>query len=100
MIHNLKPQLHQPETIILQERIRQARWAFNLSIAFSSVSVVITIAGVVLLTTGQISQGGYVALGGLTSTAVGHRCVQFSREANDRLDRLIQEQNETEELEA
>lgn len=94
MTHSLVPQPNQPETVILQERIRQACWGFNLSLTFTSISAVITVTGVILLLSGKIPQGSYAALGGLTSTAVGHRCVQLSREANDRLDRLTQEQDD------
>jgi hypothetical protein len=84
----------QPEDIVLQERIRQARWAFNLSLAFTSLSAAITLTGVILLATGHLSQGSYITFGGLTSTAVGHRCVRLSHEANDRLDRFAQDEEE------
>ncbi|WP_190641065.1 hypothetical protein [Oculatella sp. FACHB-28] len=93
MTHSVIPQPNQPEANILQERIRQARWSFNNSLAFTSLSAVVTIAGVILLLSGRISQGSYATLGGMTSTAVGHRCIQLSREANDRLDRLTQQQD-------
>ncbi len=95
MTRSLTPQPDQPAAVILQERIRQARWGFNLSLTFTSLSAVITVTGIILLLSGRISQGGYATLGGLTSTAVGHRCVQLSREANDRLDRLTQEEKDT-----
>ena len=94
MTHSVNLRSHQPEAIILQERIRQARWGFNLSLVFTSISAITTVTGVVLLASGQISQGSYATLGGLTSTAVGHRCIRLSREANDRLDRLTQAQND------
>ncbi len=78
----------QPKDLVLHERIRQARLGFNLSVGFVSLSATATLAGVVLLLSGHLSKGGYATLGGLTSTAVGHRCMQLSREANDRLDQL------------
>ncbi len=84
MLHLLPPT--QSENLILHERIRQARWGFNLSVGFVSLSATATLAGVILLLSGNLTQGGYATLGGLTSTAVGHRCMQLSREANDRLD--------------
>ncbi|WP_204151985.1 hypothetical protein [Leptolyngbya sp. CCY15150] len=97
MTTNLHLQPNQPDDSILRERIRQAHWGFNLSLVFTSLSAVITVTGVVLLATGQLPQGSYATLGGLTSTAVGHRCVQLSRDANDRLDRLSREQDEVQE---
>lgn len=81
------PGSNQSEYIFFEERIRQARLSFNLSVCFACVSATATIVGIVLLLTGHLSKGSYAALGGITSTAVGHRCVQLSREANDRLDR-------------
>jgi hypothetical protein len=93
MTHNKKAQSNSTEDSILQERIRQARWGFNLSVAFVSLSATATLAGIILLLSGHISQGSYATLGGLTSTAVGSRCMQLSREANDRLDRITHTPN-------
>ena len=88
-MQNLTPSPNpQIELHIAQERIRQARWGFNLSVGFVSLSATATLAGIILLLSGHLSQGGYATLGGLTSTAVGSRCMQLSREANDRLDRI------------
>ena len=92
--HSQKPQSDLPENPVLQERIRQARWGFNLSVGFVSISAIATLTGVLLLLSGHLSQGSYATLGGLTSTAVGQRCLQLSREANDRLDRISQDLNE------
>jgi hypothetical protein len=85
MTHPVQP--NPPEGSILRERLRQARWAFNLSVGFVSLSATATLAGVILLLSGNLSQGGYATLGGLTSMAVGRHCLQLCREANDRLDR-------------
>lgn len=91
-MQNLTPYSNsQIELQYAQERIRQARWGFNLSVGFVGVSAIATLTGIILLLTGHLSQGGYATLGGLTSTAVGHRCMQLSREANDRLDRISHE---------
>ncbi len=78
----------QSESLVLHERIRQARWGFNLSVGFAGISATATLAGVILLLSGHLSQVGYATIGGLTSAAVGSRCMQLSREANDRLDRI------------
>jgi len=86
----------QTEYLILQERVRQAHAGFNCSLGFVTLSATVTLAGVILLLAGCLSQGSYTALGGLTSTAVAHRCMQLSRDANDRLDRIIQNISESE----
>jgi len=79
------------EGIICQERIRQARWGFNLAVGFVATSSAITLFGFILFLAGQTSKGAYMAAGGLSSTAVGGCCMQLSRDANDRLDKLARE---------
>jgi hypothetical protein len=61
---------------------------------FLRLPCVITLVGFVFLLSGHISKSAYAAaIGGLTSTAIGGgRCVQLSRESNDRLDRFAHEQ--------
>jgi hypothetical protein len=48
-----------------------------------------------------MSKSAYAAaIGGLTSTAIGgRRCVQLSRESNDRLDRFAHELNDEDKIE-
>ncbi len=79
---------------ICQERLRQARWLFNLYFAFTAISGILSLIEVVLLLKGCISQDTYGTLGGLTLTAVSHRVMKHSREANDRLDRLQPNKND------
>ncbi len=79
------------EGIICQERIRQACWGFNLAVGFVATSSAITLFGFILFLAGQTSKGAYMAAGGLSSTAVGGCCIQLSRDANDRLDKLARE---------
>ena len=98
MTRHLPPS--RPTDSFLQERIRQARLSFNLSAGFVGLSATATLAGIILLLSGNLSQGSYATLGGLTSTAVGHRCMQLSREANDRLDRITYNFAERTTLEA
>jgi hypothetical protein len=98
MLSNNEQQESQ-EARIYQERIRQAKLGFNLSIIFVGASAVFTLIGVVFLLAGHISQGAHATLAGLTSTAVGGHCVQLSREANDRLDRLAHELNDEDKIE-
>ena len=76
----------QDRDVFFEERIRQARLSFNLSICFASISATVTVLGVVLLLAGRLTEGGYAALGSITSTTVSYRCVQLARDANDRLD--------------
>ena len=98
MLSNNNHQLSQ-EDRICQERIRQAKLAFNVSVVFVGASAAITLIGIVFLLAGRVSQGAYAAIGGVTSTAVGGRCVQLSREANDRLDRLADELSDEDKIE-
>jgi hypothetical protein len=87
--------MHSSESIVLQERIRQARWGFNLSVAFVGTSAIVTIAGLILLLSNQISPSAYGAFaGGAASTVVGSKLIKLSSEANDRLDRLMIEQED------
>lgn len=85
MISNNRPSL---EDTIVHERIRQARWGFNVAVSFTVVSAGLTVVGFCLLIARQNFQGAFTAAGGLTSTAVGNRCLQLARDANDRLDKL------------
>jgi hypothetical protein len=88
------------EDRICQERIRQASLSFNLCVAFVGTSAVITLVGFVFLLSGHMSKSAYAAaIGGLTSTAIGGRCVQLSRESNDRLDRFAHELNDEDKIE-
>jgi hypothetical protein len=81
------------DAIILQERVRQAKWGFNVSVGFVLTNLGITTIGIALLMTGRIDQGAYMTLGGLSSTLAGRRCLQLSRDANDRLDCIQREKN-------
>lgn len=75
------------ENRICEERIRQARWTFNLSIASVTTSTAVMLVGVGFLLAGRVSIGAYTAaVGGLASS----HCLQISKEANDRLDKMIQ----------
>jgi hypothetical protein len=79
---------------ICQERLRQARWSFNLYFAFTGISGILSLIGVALLLKGCISQDKYATLGGVTLTVVSHRVMKHSREANNRLDRLQANKND------
>jgi hypothetical protein len=98
MLSNNYQQVSQ-EDLICQERIRQAKLAFNISVIFVAASAGLVLVGVVLLTIGYMPLGTYATIGGLTSTAVGSGCVKLSSEANDRLDRLTHEFNDDVKIE-
>lgn len=72
---------------VRQERLRQARWGFNVAFGFAAASGITTLVGICLLSTGQISRGLYTSLAGVASTAAGGYCMKLARESNDRLDK-------------
>ena len=76
------------ERIILQERLRQARYSFNLALVATGVSACVGLAGAGLLLSGKLSEGVVTAAGGLASSAC---CIQLAKDANDRLDKALQE---------
>ncbi len=76
------------DKIICQERVRQARRGFDAALILTVASSTVTLAGVILLLTGHVSQGGLTTAGGLASNLVSARCLQLAKDANDRLDRI------------
>jgi hypothetical protein len=78
------------EEIICQERIRQARLGFNLSLISTVASSTVTLAGIILLLSGQISPGGLATVGGFASNLVRICCLQLAKDANDRLDKVTE----------
>lgn len=73
---------------IVQERIRQARYSFNLALVATGVSACVGLAGAGLLLSGKLSEGAVTAAGGLASSAC---CIRFGKDANDRLDQILRE---------
>lgn len=79
------------ELSITQERLRQSRYSFNLAIAATSISFLISLVGAGILLSNKVSQGTVIAAVGLVS---GVRCTQLAKNANDRLDKiLVEEEN-------
>ncbi|MEO1146606.1 MAG: hypothetical protein AAFY26_13560 [Cyanobacteria bacterium J06638_22] len=76
---------------IIQERLRQARLSFNLSLATTAISACISIVGAGLLLSGKLPEGSVTAAGGAVSSAC---CIRFAKDANDRLDQLLAELND------
>lgn len=73
---------------IAEERLRQARYSFNLALAATAISFLVSLTGAGLLLTGKISEGSVIASGGLVSTA---SFMQLAKDANDKLDESLTE---------
>lgn len=78
----------QMELRIATERLRQARYSFNLALITTGVSACIGLAGAGLLLSGKLPEGTITAAGGLASSAC---CIGFAKDTNDRLDKLLEE---------
>ncbi|MEH1821537.1 MAG: hypothetical protein V7L31_21060 [Nostoc sp.] len=76
------------EFYIAQERLRQARYSFNLALVATALSACISLIGAGLLLSGKVTEGTFTAVGGMATSV---RCIQFAKEANDRLDKTLVE---------
>lgn len=88
---NTKPILNSHSTIelnIAQERLRQARYSFNLALIATALSACISLVGAGLLLSGKVPEGTVSAAGG---TAASVRCIQLAKDTNDRLDKMLLE---------
>lgn len=81
----------QIELSIATERLRQARYSFNVALVITAMSACISLVGGGLLLTGKVSEGAFTAVGGM---AVSVRSVQLAKDTNDRLDRVLSELDE------
>ena len=79
-----------PCSLILQERLRQARTSFNLALSMSVATTLIVIVGGCLLLLGKVSESVVTSTGSITSTLY---CFKLAKDANDRLDKLISQLN-------
>ena len=79
------------EWSIAQERLRQARLSFNLALTATAISFSISLIGGGLLLSGKIPSGTITSGVGLVSSA---RCLKFAKDANDRLDKILDESEE------
>ena len=79
------------ELSITQERLRQSRYSFNLAIVATTVSFFISLVGAGILLSNKVPQGTVIAAVGLVS---GVRCTQLAKDANDRLDKILVEEEE------
>ena len=76
------------ESIIIQERLRQARLSFNLAFATTTISFCISLIGAGLLLDNGVPSGAVPYAIGLVSSV---RYFEFARDANDRLDKILNE---------
>lgn len=79
------------ELVIVKERLRQARYSFNLALITTGVSAFVGLVGAGLLLSGKLPEGAVTAVGGLASSAC---CIRFAKDANDRLDKILNEVGE------
>jgi hypothetical protein len=80
------------ERAIILERIRQAHHSFNLALAATTTSFLISIVGAGLLFANKVPEGGAATAGGLLSS-VGF--IKLAKDANDRLDLIYSELDES-----
>ncbi|MBP5974766.1 hypothetical protein HW132_19005 [Brasilonema sp. CT11] len=86
MNNKLIPHSDSPiELSIARERLRQARYSFNLAIISTAVSAFIALTGAGLLLTGKANEGAVTAACGMIASV---RCVELAKDANDRLDEI------------
>ena len=76
------------ELRVAQERIRQAHYSFNLALGMTAASALISLAGIILICAGKAPAGTVATTGGVASSV---RCLQLAKEANDRLDKMLNE---------
>lgn len=79
------------ERDVIQERLRQAKFSFNVTLGLTIVSASISILGIGLLFSGKIPEGAVTTGSGLTSNIVSVGLLKFTKETNDRLDLLAKE---------
>ncbi|MCC5640290.1 hypothetical protein LC593_31545 [Nostoc sp. CHAB 5844] len=73
---------------IIKERIRQARYSFNLALTATGMSACISLVGAGLLLSGRVPEGTVTAAGGMAASA---RCTRLAKDTNDRLDKILSE---------
>jgi hypothetical protein len=73
---------------ICRERRRQARVSFDLALGITAVSAIVSVVGAAQVVFGHIPEGSFAASTGL---GAGVLCLRFTKDANDRLDKLATE---------
>jgi hypothetical protein len=86
--HKIKPS---PEynpylTLIVQERLRQARHSFDFALIATALSFGISLVGAGCLITNNVSEGAVTTAVGLVASV---RYMQIAKDANNRLDKIV-----------
>jgi hypothetical protein len=75
-------------SLILKERLRQARLSFNLALIMTAVTTSVSLISIGLLLSNKASMGVITTIGGGASIVY---CFKLTKDANDRLDRIAAE---------
>lgn len=70
------------------ERLKQARWSYNLTFVATAATFCITLVGATGLILNRFQEGAVTIAVGLVGTAYS---TQLCKDANDRLDKLLSE---------
>lgn len=73
---------------IIREFLRQARLSYNLALAVTTISALMTLSGVGLLYLDKVSEATLTASGGVLATITS---VQFAKQSKEELQDLIDE---------
>lgn len=76
------------EASIAKERLRQARHSFNTALTATAASLCIGLVGAALVLSGKVTEGTVTASSGMAASV---SCINFAKDANDRLDKLMRE---------
>lgn len=79
---------------VILERLRQASWSFNVTLAVTVATAIISFTSVGLLLSGNVSVGKVTTAAGLASNVVSLVSLKLAKDANDRLDRIVKELKE------
>ena len=76
------------QAAIVRERLRQATCSFNVALCGMAVCTLAGTIGLGLIVFGKTQEGSILTTGGIVPITV---CMQFAKEANERLDALYEE---------
>ncbi len=91
-----EPNEFNPNNSFVEERIRQARLAFNVLLGATVLSGIVSFTGVGLLLSDRVSEGTITSIGGLISNVA---FAKMAKDANDRLDKAMEEEDEEDRAE-
>lgn len=80
------------ERAIAQERLRQAHNASNIAHGSAVIALGVSVLGLYWGFTGKVPEGALTTTGGTASSAL---CCRLAKDANDRLDHLLEELRES-----